>query len=67
MASQIAKRGFCRTCGSLLFWKHVDEDKISISMSAFDTPTGLHLTRHIFVAGKGDYYEITDDLPQTAG
>lgn len=44
-ASDIAKRGFCNRCGSTLFWQHLDEDKLSISMSAFDTPTGLHLQR----------------------
>ncbi|WP_282152990.1 GFA family protein [Ruegeria atlantica] len=65
-ASDTARRGFCRSCGSFLFWQHNDEDTISISMGAFDTPTGLQLARHIFVADKGDYYDITDDLPQRA-
>ncbi|WP_171177752.1 GFA family protein [Ruegeria sp. HKCCD8929] len=65
-ASDIAKRGFCSNCGSFLFWKHNDEDTISISMGALNAPTGLTLARHIFVADKGDYYDITDDLPQEA-
>ncbi|WP_170763388.1 GFA family protein [Ruegeria lacuscaerulensis] len=65
-ASDIARRGFCRSCGSFLFWQHNDEDTISISMGALDAPTGLNLARHIFVADKGDYYDITDDLPQEA-
>ncbi|MEX0350897.1 MAG: GFA family protein [Paracoccaceae bacterium] len=65
-ASETARRGFCKHCGSFLFWQHLDEDTISISMGAFDTPTGLTLNRHIFVADKGDYYDITDDLPQRA-
>ncbi|RBW53184.1 GFA family protein [Ruegeria sp. A3M17] len=64
--SDTARRGFCSACGSFLFWQHNDEDTISISMGAFDTPTGLQLARHIFVADKGDYYDITDDLPQRA-
>ena len=34
----------------------------SIALGAFDTPTGTHLEMHIFVAEKGDYYEIGDDL-----
>ena len=63
-ASDFAKRGFCGTCGSFLFWKHLEENEISVSMAAFDTPTGLKMTRHIFVADKGDYYDITDDVPQ---
>ncbi len=65
-ASDIARRGFCSACGSFLFWQHNDEDTISISMGALSEPTGLHLARHIFVADKGDYYDITDDLPQEA-
>lgn len=64
-ASDTAKRGFCQTCGSTLFWRHNDEDDISISMGAFSTPTNVTLARHIFVADKGDYYDLTDGLPQT--
>ena len=33
-------------------------------MGAFDSPTNTHLDRHIFVSEKGDYYEISDSLPQ---
>ena len=63
-ASPMAKRGFCATCGSFLFWKAHDESTISFALGAIDGPTGLALEKHIFTADKGDYYEITDDLPQ---
>jgi hypothetical protein len=33
-------------------------------MGAFDAPTGTKLEMHIFVADKGDYYDIADGLPQ---
>jgi hypothetical protein len=33
-------------------------------MGAFDAPTGTHIEKHIYVADKGDYYEIRDGLPQ---
>jgi hypothetical protein len=33
-------------------------------MGGFDKPTGTTIDRHIFVADKGDYYEIADGLPQ---
>ena len=36
-------------------------------MGVFDTPTATHLEKHIFVAEKGDYYEITDGIAQYAG
>ncbi len=67
-ASNYARRGFCNKCGSSLFW-HGDKldghkDRIAIALGALDAPTGLALTEHIFVADKGDYYEIADGLPQ---
>lgn len=65
-ASPTAKRGFCPTCGCFLFWKAHDETKMSFSAGVIDGSTGLQLARHIFVAGKGDYYTISDDLPQRA-
>ncbi len=65
-ASPTARRGFCARCGSFLFWQHKDEDTISISMGAIDAPTGTRIARHIFVADKGDYYDIDGDLPQRA-
>jgi hypothetical protein len=47
-----------------LFWDPIARDKIAIAMGAFDKPTAIHLGHHIFVADKGDYYEIADGLPQ---
>ncbi|MCR4266675.1 GFA family protein [Nitratireductor sp. ZSWI3] len=66
-ASDFARRGFCRTCGSALFWKRNDSDKISILAGAFETPSGLVSEAHIFVADQGDFYTIGDDgLPKHA-
>ena len=66
-ASPDAERGFCATCGSHLFWKRSDEDYMSILAASLDEPSGLQVTKHIFVEHKGDYYEIADGLPQFAG
>ncbi|RKF13810.1 GFA family protein [Roseovarius spongiae] len=63
-ASGAAKRGFCPTCGSFLFWAAHDEDTISFALGALDGPTGVTLEKHIFTADKGDYYAIEDGLPQ---
>jgi hypothetical protein len=35
-------------------------------MGAFEGPTETTACLHIYVGDKGDYYEITDDLPQYA-
>lgn len=37
---------------------------ISVAMGAFDQPTETRLAQHIYVADKGDYYDIADGLPQ---
>jgi hypothetical protein len=63
-ASEKVRRGFCKRCGSFLFWDPIARDKIAIAMGAFDGPTNTHLGHHIFVADKGDYYDINDGLPQ---
>lgn len=62
-SSEKVRRGFCATCGSVLFWDPPHRDWTSIAMGAFDT-TGTRLDMHIFVAEKGDYYDIADGLPQ---
>ena len=63
-SSEKVRRGFCRACGSPLFWDVEGRANLAISMGAFETPTGTHLAKHIFVPDKGDYYEIADGLPR---
>lgn len=64
-SSDRVRRGFCSLCGSALFWDPIGRDKIAIAMGAFEQPTGTRLEKHIFVADKGDYYDIADGLPQS--
>lgn len=63
-SSDKAQRGFCDQCGSSLFWQADDRPLAEVAAGTLDGPTGLHLQRHIFVADKGDYYDIADGLPQ---
>ena len=63
-SSEKVRRGFCSICGSALFWDPIQRDLIGVAMGAFEPPTGTRLAIHIFVADKGDYYEIADGLPQ---
>ena len=57
------QRGFCPTCGSSLYFRSPD-GAFSVESGAIDAPTGGHLASHIFTAFKGDYYTLTDGLPQ---
>ncbi len=63
-SSPKVRRGFCARCGSSLFWDPPRRDWIAVAMGAFDGPTGTRMNLHIFVADKGDYYDIADGLPQ---
>lgn len=65
-SSKTARRGFCGTCGSNLFWDGAGAN-LSIFAGTLDGKTGLAMAGHIFCADKGDYYEITDDLPKADG
>lgn len=59
-SSDTARRGFCRNCGSTLFWQGDGRDYIAIAAGSLDGDTGLRLEGHIFCADKGDYYELLD-------
>jgi len=61
-SSDKARRGFCSVCGSSLFWAPQDLDYWAVSAGSLDPPTGLETVAHIFVADKGDYYDIDDEL-----
>jgi hypothetical protein len=66
-SSEKVRRGFCSTCGSSLFFDPLDQIKhnwIGVAMGAFDLPSETKLAVHIFVADKGDYYDIGDGVPQ---
>jgi hypothetical protein len=66
LSSPEARRGFCGRCGSTLFWEAAGRDSISIAAGTLDGATGLATACHIFVADKGDYYQLTDGAPQSA-
>ncbi len=65
-SSEKVRRGFCGLCGATLFWEPVLRDWTSVALGAVDGDTGLQLEGHIFTSEKGDYYALTDGLPQSA-
>ena len=63
-SSDFARRGFCGTCGSNLFWQRDGAEHISIMAGTLNGMSGLETAAHIHVGEKGDYYRIGDDCPQ---
>ncbi len=66
-SSDEAERGFCKCCGSSLFFQFKGAAKISVSAGTLDLPTGLGTAGHIFTCDQSDYYAIDDGLPQHDG
>ena len=66
-SSPAAERGFCKHCGSSLFWRPARGAHISIMSGTLDVPTGLRAYEHIHVDSASDYYIIDDGLPRIAG
>ena len=60
-----ARRGFCSTCGSSLFWKAPELDRTSIAAGSLDEPTGLALSAHIYTHQTAEWDLLLDDgLPR---
>ncbi|MGO8970264.1 MAG: GFA family protein [Myxococcaceae bacterium] len=60
--SATVRRGFCIECGSSVLFDETPDPKMAICAGTLDAPTGIHEKAHIYVASRGDYYEISGDL-----
>ena len=61
------ERTFCSRCGSTLqFISQKNPGMAEIALGVLDDDPGIRVSRHIFVASKAPWVEITDDLPQYA-
>ena len=50
--------GFCRRCGSSLFWRAESRPEfLNLCAGSLDQPTGLHTTTAWWVAEHADYHE----------
>ncbi|MDX1605108.1 MAG: GFA family protein, partial [Candidatus Competibacterales bacterium] len=60
-SSPEARRGFCGRCGSSLLWQRDGAATVSLMAGTLDGPTGLTTVAHIYVADRGDYYDLPGD------
>jgi hypothetical protein len=63
-SSKIAKRGFCSSCGSSMFYKLFNGNNISIAAGMFNNPTKLKTHSNIFTKKKLDFYKLDLRIPR---
>lgn len=63
-SSEEAERGFCKACGSSLFFRLVDGHYMNVSAAALDREDDVSLKMHIYVDCKPPYYDIADRGPR---
>jgi len=65
-SSKWGERGFCRNCGTSLFWRLADDPAamLAVSAEAFDDAADLKLDRHIYIDHKPARYDFADDRPR---
>jgi hypothetical protein len=57
-SSAWAERGFCKLCGSNIFYRVVSDGSYDMSLGAFDDKLGFELRHEIFIDQKPDCYSF---------
>jgi hypothetical protein len=63
-SSEWAERGFCKQCGSTLFYFLKPAQSYMVSIGAFDDPGAFRLAREIFIDKKPSSYALSGDHPR---
>lgn len=64
-SSKHAQRGFCKRCGSSLFWQSDNLETTTILAGTLDGATELRTEAQIYVGDKGDYYTLGEPQAST--
>jgi len=66
-SSDWAERGFCRTCGSNLYYRFAPTGSYSFTAGLFDDLDDIPLTEEIFVDEQPPYYSFAQDTVRKTG
>lgn len=66
-SSDWAERGFCKLCGSSLFYRLLQDGRYAVSAGAFDDQTDFTLSGEIFIDDKPKYYDFAGDRCRMTG
>jgi hypothetical protein len=63
-SSNWAERGFCKACGTTLFYFLKPASRYSLSIGLFDEAALFRLTEEIYIDHKPDSYALVGDHPR---
>ena len=63
-SSLVVERGFCRACGTPLYYRNIESPHISITIGSFDTPSALQPAMQIGTESKMPWFAKLDGLVQ---
>ncbi len=66
-SSDWGERGFCKDCGTSLFWRAQDGSMGVVSVQAIENLADPKLTHEIFIDDKPDYYSFAQDTAKMTG
>jgi hypothetical protein len=66
-SSQWAERGFCKICGSNLFYFHISAGRYYMAVGAFDALDGLDMSVQVFIDEKPDCYAFVNQTKEMTG
>jgi len=66
-SSDWAERGFCKQCGSNLFYHIVGAGDYQISIGLLDDQSKLHLSLQVFIDDKPPFYEFANETKTMTG
>lgn len=66
-SSPWAERGFCKTCGSHLFYRIKQTGQQMIAVGLLDDDTGLAFRHQVFIDEKPKYYDFSNETENMTG
>jgi hypothetical protein len=64
-SSEAVERGFCRDCGTPLFFRYIDKDRISFSLGSFDDPGRIQPLKQYGIESRLPFVATLTSLPGT--
>ena len=66
-SSDWAERGFCKLCGSHLFYRLRESNQFMMPIDLFDNVDEIFFDHQIFIEEKPDYYSFTNKTKNMTG